>query len=260
MKPIRTGLFLLFLMIFSAGCSAKPSETSAPETTPVPEPAETALPQETTPEPEKEPETPAKLLYIGHASLRITTPEDKVIYVDPYAPGDYSRAADMILVTHDHYDHTAQNLIAERAEDCTVITQNEALVSGEHQTFENDCATVKAVQAGNNPNHDISRCVGYVITLTNGISIYVSGDTSTTDEMAELKNDNIDYALFCCDGVYNMDAAEASQCAALVNAKHSIPYHVIPPEGVYFSREKAEAFTAENRLILEPGEEIELGH
>ena len=43
-----------------------------------------------------------------------------------------------------------------------------------------------------------------------------------------------------------------------MNAKHSIPYHVIPPEGVYFSREKAEAFESDTRMILEPGEEIEL--
>jgi L-ascorbate metabolism protein UlaG (beta-lactamase superfamily) len=76
--------------------------------------------------------------------------------------------------------------------------------------------------------------------------------------MADLKNDAIDYAFFCCDGVYNMDAAEAGECAKLVNAKHSIPYHVIPPEGVYFSREKAEAFESDTRMILEAGEEIEL--
>ncbi len=47
----------------------------------------------------------AKLLYMGHASIRITTPEDKVIYIDPFAGEGYEPAADLILVTHDHYDH-----------------------------------------------------------------------------------------------------------------------------------------------------------
>ena len=51
----------------------------------------------------------AKLLYMGHASIRITTPEDKVIYIDPFAGDgdDYAPAADLILETHGHYDHTA---------------------------------------------------------------------------------------------------------------------------------------------------------
>ena len=38
------------------------------------------------------------LLYMGHASLRIMTGEDKVIYIDPYAGDDYDLPADLILV------------------------------------------------------------------------------------------------------------------------------------------------------------------
>lgn len=69
---------------------------------------------------------------------------------------------------------------------------------------------------------------------------------------------NIDYAFFCCDGVFNMDLDEAAECAELVKAKHNIPYHVLAQDGVYFDRSRAEMFNAPNRMIVDEGEEIEL--
>ena len=148
---------------------------------------------------------------------------------------------------------------AGRNEDCRVITRKEALADGEHQTFDLGFATVEAVEAGNNQYHSIDECVGYIVTLTDGVSVYVTGDTSTTQQMAELADRKIDYAFFCCDGVYNMDDAEAARCADLVAAKHSIPYHNIAAGGdVYFDADKAANFPAKNLLVINPGEEIEL--
>ncbi|MBQ3322567.1 MAG: MBL fold metallo-hydrolase [Firmicutes bacterium] len=204
---------------------------------------------------------PAKLLYMGHASIRITTPEDKVIYIDPFVgDGDaYAPAADLILETHSHYDHTVADKIENRSEDCQIITWKEALEGGAHQSFDLGYAKVEAVEAGNNANHSVSDCVGYVITLSDGIKVYVSGDTSTTEQMPSLAEQKIDYAFFCCDGIYNMDLEEAAACADLVKAKHSIPYHMTAADsGTFFDRDRAEAFNAENRLIIEEGEEIEL--
>ncbi len=225
--------------------NAQPEEAPAAEA-----PAETAEPEVMT--------TPSRLTYIGHASLCITTPEDKVIYIDPYAPGDYSAPADLILVTHDHYDHNNIGLIENRTEDCAVITQNEALKDGTHQTFDLDYVTIEAVEAGNNPNHSITECAGYVITLSDGCRIYISGDTSTTEQMAKMADMNIDFAFLCCDGQYNMGIEEAAECAKRINAGVVVPYHTIVQEGVYFSREQADAFPADNKIILEPGDELEL--
>lgn len=199
-------------------------------------------------------ENMAKLLYQGHGSLRITTVEGKVIYVDPYAGEGYDLPADLILVSHGHSDHTAIDLIRKRVDDCRIIQYTDALVNGEYKTFDLGYATVEAVQAGNNKNHDINVCVGWLITLSDGITIYATGDTSTTDQMRELGEQNIDYAFFCCDGKYNMDIEEASACAALVNARHSIPYHMAP--GKLFDRKRAEQFTGPGKLIVEAGEEI----
>ena len=199
-----------------------------------------------------------KIFYLGHASLRIITAEDKVIYVDPFAGDGYDPGADLILVTHDHFDHNAVEMVENRNPDCQIITWKEALAGGEHQTFDLGYVTVEATEAGNNPNHDINECVGYILTMPDGVSVYISGDTSTTDQMSLLSENEIDYAFFCCDGVYNMDLEEAAACAGLVSARHNIPYHVVPPNEGLFDRDRAETFPAENLLILEPGEEIEL--
>ena len=129
-------------------------------------------------------------------------------------------------------------------------------MKGEYKTFDLGFATVEAVQAGNNPNHNIRECVGWLITLPEGITVYVSGDTSATDQMAELAEREIDYAFFVCDGIYNMDMDEAIACAKLVNAKHSIPYHMAP--GKLFDAQRAELFDVPGRLILPAGGEIVL--
>ena len=198
----------------------------------------------------------SRLLYQGHGSFRIVTAEGKVIYVDPYAGDGYDLPADLILITHAHQDHTAVQLIKSRNEDCQIITWKEALVNGEYKTFDLGYVTVEAVQAGNNKNHSIKECVGWVITLPGGITVYATGDTSTTDQMAELAERHIDYAFFVCDGIYNMDMEEAIACAKLVNARYSIPYHMAP--GKLFDPERAEKFDVPGRLIIPAGEEIVL--
>ena len=195
-----------------------------------------------------------RLLYQGHGSLRIVTSEGKVIYIDPYAGEGYDLPADLILVSHGHQDHTAVHLIKNRNGDCRVITYSDALVNGEYMKYDLGYATVEAVQAGNNRNHDIKVCVGWLITFPDGVSVYATGDTSTTDQMAELADRGIHYAFFVCDGIYNMDMDEAIACAKLVNAQHSIPYHMAP--GALFDRERAEKFDVPNRLIVAAGEEI----
>lgn len=193
---------------------------------------------------------------MGHASVRITTSEGKVIYIDPYAGEGYESAADLILITHAHGDHDNPGMIKNRNSGCRVITWKEALEGGDHREFDFGFVKVRAVEAGYNRNHNVKDCVGYILTLPGGVKAYFSGDTSKTRQMAELSGEGIDYAFFCCDGIFNMGLDEAAQCAETVGAKHNIPYHMAP--GRFFSKKRAEKFSAPNRLILTPGEEIEL--
>ncbi|HIS49384.1 MAG TPA: MBL fold metallo-hydrolase [Candidatus Gallacutalibacter pullistercoris] len=193
----------------------------------------------------------AELLYQGHGSYRIDLADGRVLYVDPFAGEGYDKPADWILVTHEHGDHNCVELPA-RKPGCRVITEKEALAGGVYQTIREDGLTIQAVEAYNK-NHDRSCCVGYVLTL-DGVKVYASGDTSETRCMHEMHSRQLDYALYPIDGVYNMDAEEASRCAQLVGARHSIPIHTKP--GVLFDRASAEKFHAEGRIILAPGETL----
>ncbi|MBQ9813748.1 MAG: MBL fold metallo-hydrolase [Thermoguttaceae bacterium] len=200
-----------------------------------------------------------KLLYMGQASVRFTTPEGKVIYVDPFAGDGYAPAADLILVTHGHFDHNDVDKIKNRNPDCQTITWKEALKGGKLQSFKFDYVDVEAVEAGYNKNHNVKECVGYILTFSDGVKVYLSGDTSKTKQMPSLAEKKIDYAFYCCDGTYNMDLDEAAECAKIVGAKHNIPYHVGGKRGpTAFDRQRAEKFNADNRLIVDAGEEIEL--
>lgn len=263
---------LLFILLFgmtllgTSGCGQQvPAEAEAatlPETTAetTAAPAETAAP-ETLPPETQPPVPPARLTYLGHASIRIETAEGKIIYIDPYAgaPGSYDLPADLILVTHGHADHNGIGKIKNKNPDCRTITWKDALQAGEYPCFALDFVTVRAVQAGNNRYHDLKSGVGFVLEFADGKTVYFSGDTSTTAQMSEMQTMALDYAFFCCDGVYNMDMAEAAACAEVVGAKHSIPYHMLPStDGRLFDEARAAAFTAPGALILAPGETMEL--
>lgn len=196
----------------------------------------------------------AKLLYQGHGSFRLTTSKGEVIYVDPFAGKGYDTPADLILITHGHFDHTQHELCAKKP-NYKMITHVEALADGKHNSFEVFGVKIQAVTAGNK-NHDPKECVGYIIEL-DGVKVYASGDTSLVPQMKDLADLNLDYALFPGDGQYNMDIVEAGECARIVNAKHNILIHT-DTRGGLLDLAKAEAWTAPNKLIVKPGEEIEL--
>ncbi len=112
------------------------------------------------------------------------------------------------------------------------------------------------LQSINLIRHDPAECVGFILTFSDGVQLYIAGDTDKTAQMETFAERNIDYAFFPCDGRFNMDVAAASECAALVGARHSIPYHTSP--GALFDREVAERFQVDGRLIVADGEEITL--
>ncbi len=194
-----------------------------------------------------------RLLFQGHGSFRITSADNVVIYVDPFAGKGYERLADIILVTHQHGDHNQIDLVAKK-EDCIIIQNQDALIDNIYQSFDVKGIHIESVPAYNK-NHNRKNCVGYIITV-DGLKIYAAGDTSTTKEMADFPNYRLDYALLPIDGIYNMDPIEATECANMIKARHVIPIHMKPK--ALFDESMAEKFRPVNRLIVRPGEEIEL--
>ena len=205
----------------------------------------------------------ATMLYQGHGSYRFVLNDGTVVYVDPFAGEGYDLPADLILSTHEHFDHTAFDKMPH-APGCTIIRAADLHPAPDaYDTRESHGVVITAIQAYNK-NHPSDECVGYLLYF-DGVTFYASGDTSITDDMesGRLNMVGVDYAVFPCDGKYNMDRAEASRCAELVNARHSIPIHMVPMDdpsdpSQLFDRARAEEFQAKGRIILAAGEELVL--
>ncbi|MBN1464725.1 MBL fold metallo-hydrolase [candidate division KSB1 bacterium] len=201
-----------------------------------------------------------KMTWLGHASVKIVTNDNIVIYIDPYAGDDYSEPADLILVTHGHNDHNQVSKVTKKP-NCLIYSGPGAnvggskLAPGEHA--EALGISISAVHAYNS-NHPKGTGVGFVLDI-NGILLYHAGDTSKIDEMAELTALNIDYALLCVDGIYNMSPEEAMQAAALIHPKKAIPIHVAPANASAAEKQKnIDRFNPPNKLILKEGDVIYL--
>ena len=194
------------------------------------------------------------LTYIGHASVKIVASDGSVLYIDPaYYKWDYkNQPADYILVTHSHEDHKPVAALSLK-EGGQLIDNKKALKKGVYETFDLGPFKVEAVAAGGNPNHDVRYCVGYLVTV-DGITIYHAGDTSMIEQMKDLSSRHIDYAMYPIDGIFNMDAVEATEVAELVGARCNIPIHEYDQDG----SKKSDNFTPKGRMVLEYGQTIKI--
>lgn len=201
----------------------------------------------------------AELAYFGRASVKIKTAAGIVIYIDPYAPGDYSEPADLVLVTHGHGDHNKVGLVTLKPG--AIIAAAPGAVPGkavkalaEGDAFQADLVSVLALPASNK-NHKRGETLGFVVSF-DGIVVYHAGDTNRLPEMEGFKAYGIGYALLPCDGFYNMGPEEASACAAAVGAKRVVPIHSSKSE--MFDARNAKAVSGREVIVLEPGQSTPL--
>jgi L-ascorbate metabolism protein UlaG (beta-lactamase superfamily) len=194
------------------------------------------------------------LKYIGHSFVKIKTLEGKVIYIDPFNVNEFADSADIVLITHEHSDHNDLTRVHQKA-GCQVIRSANVNMSGVYKSITVGNIKVTGVAAYNS-NHVKNACVGFVIEF-DGIKIYHAGDTGKIPEMAELAGQDITYALLPMDGIYTMTPEEATQAAAMIHAHQDIPIHTMPPTDTYSDAIVAR-FTSPNKLIVRPGESIEI--
>ncbi|MDI6738358.1 MAG: MBL fold metallo-hydrolase [Nanoarchaeota archaeon] len=174
--------------------------------------------------------------WLGHASFLIEG--DKTVYIDPYVLPASPKKADIILVTHEHFDHFDRAKIKELLKQGTEVIIPPGCASGldckfkiirSGETIELGAVKVTAVPAynvnkfrmGNIPFHSKDEGFGYVLEM-NGIKLYHAGDTDFVPEMKKLK---VDIALLPIGGTYTMDAKEAAEAANEIRPKVVIPMH-----------------------------------
>jgi len=184
--------------------------------------------------------------WLGHDSFLIKA-DGKTIIIDPYQiPG--GEQADIILITHDHYDHCSPEDVAKIQGDTTVLVTEKASakkLSGDVRTMqpgeslEVAGVTIEAVPAYNTNKKfhpKKNNWLGFIINV-GGCRIYHAGDTDLIDEMADLKD--IDIALLPVSGTYVMTAEEAVAAAMLIKPKVAIPMHY---DSLVGTRQDAEHF------------------
>jgi L-ascorbate metabolism protein UlaG (beta-lactamase superfamily) len=171
--------------------------------------------------------------WLGHASFRIEDGE-RQIYIDPWKIPDKSPKADIVFITHAHYDHNSPDDLKAVSnarttffapKDVAPQIKGKVVAVEPNKSYVLDdlvIQTVPAYNLGKKFHPKENNWVGYVITLSTGQKIYHSGDTDFTPEMRTVV---ADIALLPCGGTYTMTGKEAGDAANVFRPKLLIPMH-----------------------------------
>lgn len=170
--------------------------------------------------------------WLGHAGFKITG--DVVIYIDPWRLGSAEgKDADLILITHPHYDHCSEEDIRIiQKDDATIVAtadsakkfhaKCEVVRPGDRISVKGvDIEAVPAYNVGKSFHPKASGWIGFIISV-GGKRIYHAGDTDLIPEMDEI---TADIVLLPIGGTYTMDAKDAAEAADKINPEVAIPMH-----------------------------------
>ena len=171
----------------------------------------------------------------AHSSIRIEG--EKVLYFDPFHLKDEPRDADIVFLTHDHYDHLSPEDIARVKKDGTAFVLPASCRAAAEKNGLTNCVyltpgeqmqvrgvPVEAVAAYNplKPFHPKKNgWLGYVVTVE-GKRIYVAGDTDENKDNLAVK---CDIAMVPAGGTYTFDAKHAAKFVNKLRPAVAIPTH-----------------------------------
>ena len=172
-----------------------------------------------------------------HSSIRIN--KNKIIYIDPFKIEKNYNDADIIFITHDHYDNYSEEDIDKVINKNTTIVIPEEMIKkllkkGIEKTSilvvkPNEKYMVQGIEFETIPSYNVNKkfhpkensWVGYIITL-DGIRYYVAGDTDITEENRKVK---CDVSFVPVGGTYTMDYKEAAQLINEIKPQVAVPIH-----------------------------------
>jgi L-ascorbate metabolism protein UlaG (beta-lactamase superfamily) len=221
--------------------------------------------------------------WLGHAACQITTEKGKVILVDPWITGNPScpikkddiKKADIILVTHAHFDHIGTDIPEiVNATGATFLGQPEMISKLVESGLKQESAIgmniggqvevkgikVRMTQAVH--SSEAGEPAGFIITLEDGKTVYHAGDTGIFAGMELIgKLYDIDIALLPIGSVFVMDPSQAAHSLTLLKPKKVIPIHyqTFPilvqdaDDFVKLAKEKAPETKVE---AIKPGQEV----
>jgi L-ascorbate metabolism protein UlaG (beta-lactamase superfamily) len=171
-----------------------------------------------------------KIFWLGHDSFRIDAA--KTIYFDPYQISDGPKA-DLILISHDHFDHCSPEDVAKIQHAGTIIvTEKDSAnkLTGDVRVVKpGDSITVDDVKIEAVPSYNTDKdfhpqknaWLGFIVSIE-GVKIYHAGDSDFIPEMNEFE---VDIALIPVSGTYVMTSDQAVKAALAIHPKLAIPMH-----------------------------------
>ncbi len=207
--------------------------------------------------------------WLGHSGFRIRA-DRATIYIDPYRVARAASPADLILVTHGHYDHFSPRdiealsgketwLIAPAAVAEKVGGRVISIAPGEviEPEFARGLA-IRGVAAYNTSKRDAdgnvfhareAGWVGYDLNIR-GERLYHAGDTDVIPEMDEVSG--VDVALLPVSGTYVMTPEEAAEAARRIQPRVAVPMHWGQHIGTKADAERFAELTPVATAIMEP--------
>lgn len=200
-----------------------------------------------------------RVTWLGHASVLLAC-ETFTVYVDPWKVAPTLSKADLVLITHEHYDHFSAEDIARISTPQTRIAGPMAIPLITDRLKPGDTLTVGAAAIEAVPAYNIEKefhprrnqWVGYLITL-GGKRFYHSGDTDRIPEMQGLRADVV---FLPVGGTYTMDAQAATQTVQDIQPELVIPIHYGDIVGTRQDAERLQSGCACPVRILNPGETL----